>query len=198
MTRIILAAAVGCLALAACNQTSEPAAGPAAPLTLHVVMKDQIDANADALWDLTNPALNETASFDPAKMDEAMWTRMAELSGNVERGARTLAALDPIVVALPGVKVSDQDIENGHTAAQVQAFVDADPATLRNLANTLADHMAEISAAATARDPVASARLIDQLDGVCESCHLEYWYPEQADLVRTIRQTGGDDPVPVQ
>jgi mevalonate kinase len=199
MTRYVstaaLAAACACLALAACNQAPEEASTPAAP-TLHAVMKEQIDANADALWDVTNAAIDNDAMIDPAKLDDAKWAQIVELSGEVEAGARTLAALDPIVVAAPGVKISDSDIEDGHSAAQVQGFVDADPATFRNLATTLGDHMQELGAAARSRDTENLARLVNQLDGVCETCHLSYWYPEQAELVRSIRQAGGDDPVP--
>jgi len=187
-----LAAACASLALAACNQTPEE---PAAP-TLHQVMKEQIDANADALWDVTNAAIDDDAMLDPARLDDARWAQIVDLSGKVEAGARTVAALDPIVVAAPGVKISDSDIEDGHTAAQVQGFVDADPATLRNLATTLGDHMQALTVAARARDTDTVARLVNELDGVCESCHLAYWYPEQAEMVRSIRQAGGDDPVP--
>lgn len=183
MNRSLLAAALGCLALAACTQSGEEAAAPAAPLTLHEVMKDQVDANADALWELTNPLLDDTASFDPARMDDAIWARITELSGKVEQGSRTLAAMDPIVVAAEGVTLSDQAVEFGHTPARVQAFVDADPATFRELATTLADHMGELSAAAAARDPQTAARLVDELEGVCESCHLKYWYPEAQQLI---------------
>jgi Cytochrome C' len=190
-----LAAACSALALAACSQNAETPDAPAA-LTLHEVMKDQIDANADALWDVTNAAIDDNAMLDAGKLGDDGWARIVELSGKVEDGARTLAAMDPIVVAAPGVKISDSDIEDGHTAAQVQGFVDADPATFRNLATTLADHMAELKAAAMGRDAATAGRLVNELDGVCESCHLGYWYPEQADLVRSIRQQGGDDPAP--
>jgi Cytochrome C' len=192
---LVLAAACGCLALAACNQAAEEAAEPAA-LTLHEVMKEQVDANADALWDVTNAAIDDDAMIDPALLDDAKWAQIIDLSGKVEAGARTLAAMDPIVVAAPGVKIADSDIEDGHTAAQVQSFLDADPATFRNLATTLADHMGELRAAAQARDSAKLALLVNQLDGVCESCHLNYWYPEQAEMVRSIRQAGGDDPAP--
>lgn len=190
-----LAAACGALALAACSQNADAPSAPAAP-TLHDVMKEQIDANADALWDVTNAAIDDNAMLDAAKLGDAGWARIIELSGKVEDGARALAAMDPVVVAAPGVKISDSDIEGGHTAAQVQAYVDADPATFRSLATTLADHMAEIRTAAMGRDADTAARLVNELDGVCESCHLSYWYPEQAELVRSIRQQGGDDPAP--
>ncbi|MEO7553722.1 MAG: hypothetical protein ABIT10_07980 [Alteraurantiacibacter sp.] len=194
LSRAALAAACASLALAACNQTPEEPAAPPTP-TLHEVMKDQIDFNADALWDVTNLAIANDASLDPAKLDDAKWAQIVDLSGKVEAGARALAAMDPIVVAAPGVKIADSDIEDGHTAAQVQGFVDADPATLRNLATTLGDHMQALTVAARAKDTDTVARLVNELDGVCETCHLSYWYPEQAELVRSIRAAGGDDPV---
>lgn len=190
-----LAAACAALALAACSQNADQPQAAAAP-TMHDVMKNAIDAHADALWDVTNAAIDDNALLDTAKLGDDGWARIAELSGKVEEGARTLATMDPIVVAAPGVKISDSDIEDGHSAAQVQGFVDADPATFRNLATTLADHMAQLKAAALDRDAPTAARLVNELDGVCESCHLAYWYPEQAELVRSIRQQGGDDPAP--
>ncbi len=197
MTRYVsaaaLAAACACLALAACNQTPEEPAEPAAP-TLHEVMKEQVDFNADALWDVTNTAIDGNADLDPTKLDDAKWAQIADLASKVEAGARTLAAMDPIVAAAPGVKIADSDIENGHTAAQVQGYLDADPATFRNLALSLADTMAEMQTAAMGRDVATAGRIANELDGVCETCHLSYWYPEQAAEVRSIRQAGGDDP----
>ena len=56
------------LALAAgCSSGEEEPAAPA--LTFHEVMKDGIDRNADALWDISNQAIGERAGIDPAKMN---------------------------------------------------------------------------------------------------------------------------------
>ena len=83
----------------------------------------------------------------------------------------------------PGVKISDEGIVGGHTAAQVQSGIDKDPQALRDMAQTLAVHMDDLAKAARERDIDRAALLINQLDSVCESCHLEFWYPDQKELV---------------
>jgi hypothetical protein len=177
---------------AACRQEPEEAA----QLTFHEIMKDEIDKNADELWDISNAAIGERAGLDPAKMDDDRWADIAERADAVRAAALKIATMDPIVIAKPGVKISDEDIPGGHTAAQVQARFDRDPQTLRDMANALAVHMGDLADAARAHDAAKAGPLVDQLDGVCENCHLEYWYPDQKELVNQIRSEGGDVPPP--
>ncbi len=92
------------------------------------------------------------------------------------------------------MKISDEDVEGGSSAAQVQTNIDARPEEFRQFAGVLSAHMADLAAAAKAHDAEKLTPLVDQLDGVCESCHLEFWYPEQKVLVESIRQANGDDP----
>ena len=40
--------------------------------------------------------------------------------------------------------------------------------------------------AANAHDAAKASPIIDSLDGVCEGCHLDYWYPDQKTLVEKI------------
>jgi cytochrome c556 len=61
----------------------------------------------------------------------------------------------------------------------VQGYLTADPETFRLLAGQFADHADKIAAAAKAQDAATAGELINQMDAVCESCHLQYWYPEQ-------------------
>jgi hypothetical protein len=69
----------------------------------------------------------------------------------------------------------------------VQANIDKDPEMLHEFAGALAQHMADLAAAAKTHDAAKAGPLIDQLDGVCEDCHLQFWYPSQKDLVQKIR-----------
>jgi len=166
----------------ACQQESEEEA----PLTFHEIMKDEVDKNADALWDFSNAAIGDQAGIDPARMNDQRWADIAQRADAVRAAALKIATMDPIVIAKPGVKISDEGIPGGHTAAQVQARFDADPQTLRDMANVLAVHMGDIADGARAHDAAKIGPLIDALDGVCENCHLEYWYPDQKALVEQI------------
>ena len=168
--------------LAACSKEQ-----PAEPqLTFHEVMKDEVDKNADELWDISNKAIGERAGIDPARMTDARWEQLADKAEAVRQAALRIAAMDPLVVAKPGVKISDEDIPGGHTAAQVQGRFDREPQKLRDMANVLASHTGDLAAAARAHDAARAGALVDQLDPVCESCHLEFWYPDQKALVEEI------------
>ena len=173
------------LALAtACSQGQDE---PAAEVqTFHEVMKDEVDKNADELWDIANKAIGDRAGIDPTKMTDARWDQLADKAEAVQRAALKIAMMDPLVVAKPGVKISDEDIPGGHSAAQVQERFDKEPQKLRDMANGLAAHVGDLAAAARAHDAARAGALVDQLDPVCEGCHLEYWYPDQKALVEEI------------
>lgn len=172
--------------VAACSSEKKEEPPVAQALTFHEVMKDQVDKNADELWDVSNAAIGDTAGLDASKMTDERWAALATKAEAVQKAALEIATMDPLVVAKPGVKISDEGIPGGHTAAMVQERFDKDPQKLRDLANALAEHTGEIAAGARAHDAAKVGPLIDQLDGVCESCHLEYWYPDQKALVEQI------------
>lgn len=165
----------------ACSQKKEQPA--AAPLTLHELMKDQVDVNADALWEVSNAAIGETAGLDTSKMTDATWAQIEQRATAVQRAALEIARLDPIIVAKPGVTIADEGVEGGDTAAGVQVAIDKDPQKLRDFAQALAVHVGDIAAAAKVHDAARAGPLIDQLDSVCEDCHLEFWYPGQKALL---------------
>ena len=175
-----------------CSQEAGPEATAGA--TVHEVMLEQIDANADPLWEITNTALDEAATIDAAKLTDAQWAEIERRALAVKAGADELARMETFVLVRPGVKISDEDVEGGTTAAKVQAYIDARPAEFRQFAGVLSAHMADLSEAAKARDAARATPLVDELDGVCESCHLEFWYPDQKALVESIRKASGDDP----
>jgi len=177
------------IALAGCAK-EQPQTAEA---TVHAIMKNKVDANADALWDLTNPALADDASLDPAKIDDATWTRMAERAQAVGDAAGELATLKTLKLINPGDKIADQGTF-GNQPADVQAHLDRNPDDFRQFAGVLQADMADVVKYSKAHDAKKLTPLIDQLDGVCENCHLEFWYPEQKAYIEKIRKAGGNDP----
>ena len=198
MRKTILGSVAALALLAGCSSGEpEPAAtAETGDATLHAIMVNQIDKHADELWDVSNAAIGDNGGLDPAKMDDARWDRIAELAEKVAAGSHAIAALEPITVAAPGVTIGDSGLPGGHTAQQVQGFIAANPELLREMATTLGTHMDEIATAARARDAAKAGPLIDQLDSVCESCHLNFWYPEQKEMVERFQNEGVIDPDP--
>jgi hypothetical protein len=181
--------AVPALLLAGCSKKPEQPQ----QTTLHEIMKDEVDVRADDVWDIGNKHIDANAGIDAAGMSDDDWKKLASAAVSLQQGALAIANLkDPIVVAKPGVKIADEDVPGGDSAASVQANVDKDPQGLRDHASSLAQDMADLATAANKHDAATAGPIINQLDGVCESCHLEFWYPSQKKLVNQIRKEGGD------
>jgi cytochrome c556 len=183
---------VPALLLAGCSKKPEQ---PAKPTTLHEVMKNEVDTRADDVWAVGNKHMTEDAGLNGATMTDADWTKLASAATSLQQAALDLAALPaPIVVVKPGAKIAYEDTSWGDSAKSVQHNVDQDQQGVRDLANSLAQHMADLAAAANKHDAVAAGKLDNELDGVCESCHVKYWYPSQRALIDSIKKTSGVDP----
>lgn len=168
---------------------------PAGKTTLHEVMKDEVDTRADDVWAVGNAHMTEQGGLDGTRMSDADWSKLAAAAHSLQQAALDLASLpEPLTVVKPGTKIAFEDADWGDKATAVQKNVDQDPQGLRDLANTLAQHNADIVAAAQKHDAATSGKLIDELDGVCEGCHVKYWYPSQKALIEKIRKTSGEDP----
>ncbi|HTN14079.1 MAG TPA: hypothetical protein VL094_04665 [Sphingomonadaceae bacterium] len=185
--RMILALAAASLALAGCSK--EPAAEDV-PMTVHEAMIKHVDVIADEVWAVGNGAMASDALIDPKMMDDTKWAKLTDAATRLQAAATELGALKKYVVNRPGTTISDENVEGGSTSEQVQKNIDADIDGFRGMAGALAGHMGDLAAAAKAHDAARAGELVGQLDGVCENCHLEFWYPEQKDLVKQIMAEG--------
>ena len=180
------------LLLGGCQKKAEE---PAPKTTLHEVMKDEVDPRGDDVWAVGNAHIDGDAGLDGASMTQADWARLATAATSLQQAALDIVKLPkPITVVKPGTKIAYEDTSWGDSAASVQANVAKDQQGLMNLANALAEHGAEIATAAGKHDAATAGQLVNELDGVCESCHVKYWYPSEKKLIESIRNTTGEDP----
>jgi hypothetical protein len=119
---------------------------------------------------------------------------MAERAQAVSDAAGELARLKTLKLINPGDKIADQDTAFGNKPEEVQQHLDRNPDDFRQFAGVLQADMADIARLSKAHDAKKLSPLIDQLDGVCENCHLEFWYPDQKAYIEKIRKSGGNDP----
>ena len=175
-------------ALAAVAGASEPE-----ELDVRQAMVEGVNPATLAIWDVGNNALDEDGGLDPALMDDAAWARLHE-------AAQSLATYGHGMANAHGIRASGPDLVEGKvpegaaSREQIQAMIDGNPDGFRAHSAEMERQARAIADAAAARDLEAAGPLINQLDGMCESCHLDYWYPDQKALVESIRQAGGDDP----
>jgi hypothetical protein len=173
------------LTLAACNQQ------PAEEVpTFNAVMAGKIDPIADEVWEIGNSALGESAEMVPAKMTEQSWKDLAASAGRLRDAAKELGSLDPVVVVKPGQKIADEDVPYGDSAESVQHNIDGDTPGMRAKAKALEEHMDQLILAAQSHNAARAGELINQLDGVCESCHLDFWFPSQKKAIEEYQNAG--------
>jgi hypothetical protein len=190
MTRKALWLAAALLA-GACSSPKEEAKVAPTP-TLHEMMTKKIDVEADKIWAIGNAAIDEDASIDPNLMTDKSWTELEEASNRMADHAKELSALDPVVVTRPGVKIADEGTPDAPSPAAIQGHIARDTDVYRSLADALMVHAVNLAGAARAKDPVQAGKLLNGLDGVCETCHLEFWYPEQKAFVEAVEAKNHD------
>lgn len=163
------------LALAACGkQPVEPKP------TLHEVMAGRIDPIADVIWEESSKAYGEDGKAAPGKLTEAGWNKIARAARDLHDGATVIIANPELQATRPGTRILDEgEVPEAITAAQVAMYLDRDRSGLARHARELSNLALGIETAAKARDTVQTVQLSEDLDEVCESCHKEFWYPDQ-------------------
>jgi hypothetical protein len=146
---------------------------------LQLTMLTKVNPQGLALWDITNNAQDAEGNFDGSKVTAANWAKLAEIGHALEEAGGSLATSSGIIAAPPAAKLQDEGNPGASKAADVQRYIDAKPAVFRSHALELQKTGAAVVAAATKHDAKRLNALSNSLDGVCENCHMTFWYPQQ-------------------
>lgn len=172
------------LALAACTVhqaaavanapvTKEPPFQPVA--TLQELMQSEVDAAADNLWDAVETDVTRGGEVQrqphTGKEWEALRGRAVVL---VEAGNLLLIAGRPVSAAPFAAEA-----QGALDSAQITERIAGDRAAFEQFAVALRGGAAAMLQAIDAKDPTALVKAGGTLDGICESCHLTFWYPNQ-------------------
>lgn len=174
---------MGCgvtIGLLAFGQAPLHAATEAAPATVHTWMNGAVIPNSTLLWDLASKAFDDDGKPDASKISASDWAKVAEAAQAIRSTAGQMAEARAIVAAPAGVKLVNEGVDGGSTPAQVQRFVDRDRPGFNKFARELAANAGEFAEAARTRNAQRLSDASDALEGVCEACHTQFWYPQQA------------------
>ena len=147
--------------------------------TLFETMERVVVPTSKALWDVSNSKQDDNGNIDASKITDAEWKHIEVAATQMKVAADTLAEAAHVVVAPPGVSIQDQASSGSSSAQQVQAFIDADPAGFVERAKALAASAGAMRQAASTRNAGQFGDAASALDGVCEECHIKFWYPQQ-------------------
>ena len=138
-------------------------------------MVEGVNPAALAIWDVGNAAMDESGGLDPAQMDAASWTKVAEGAQSLSTYAHRLASAKAIRASGPDL-VGGKVPEGVSSREQIQAMIDANPAGFRASAAAMEGQAKALAAAAGKRDLKATGELIGSFDQACQACHENYWY----------------------
>jgi cytochrome c556 len=148
---------------------------PADDATVQELMDGIVDPAADGLWDAVETTLSKEGVEEKQPRTPEEWAE-------VRRKAITLIEASTLL-AMPGRKVAAKpfpaEAEGALDSQQIQMRIDANRAAFRGFARALRQASRQALVAIDAKDPAALVRAGGVLDGVCEGCHMSFWYPNQ-------------------
>jgi hypothetical protein len=179
-------------ALSACQKSEVTAAAPVpvAPATpappppfqimasIQELMDAVIDPSADALWD--SVSIIETTKgtvFHQPHSDEEWQSARRHAIALIE--GTNLLVMDGRRLVAPGSPVLDQGTSGVLSAEEGQKLLDAQHSTFVQFARALREAGTQMLTSIDKKDPTGMMNAGAAMDGVCESCHLTFWYPNQ-------------------
>ena len=178
-------AGVSLLVAAAC---SAPAPAPAAKkeppfrktATIKDIMDSMVDPSADYLWESVATIVTKAGTEERRPRTDDDWKKVRRAAITMME-ATNLLIMDGRAVAKPGEKSENPGIELSPEA--IRRVMDDDPDTLIKLAGSLHDAGMKALAAIDAKNADALSDAGEVIDNACETCHLKYWYPPDAERI---------------
>ncbi len=173
------------LVCAACSRHTPPATqvvdpGAAAALlepvaTLQDLMRYEVDPSADHIWDSVGSITTAAGTEERQPRTDAEW---ADLRRNA---VVLLEATNLLVISGRQVSVASfpADGPGVYSSAQIQQRLADHRAEFDAFAVALRGTARKLLTAIDAKDSPALLQLGEEMDGVCEACHLANWYPHE-------------------
>jgi len=181
----LLATLIAATLLSACDKPAAPESPPAtsaSPLKptagIQDIMAGMIDPAADFLWESVSSTVTEQGTEEKQPRTDEEWKEVRRQALILTESANLLL-VEGRHVAREGKQLEDHNTPGNLTLAQVEQAIAADRATFVAFGQALHDAGATLLKAADEKDVQAIVNGGEVLDGVCESCHLKFWYPGQ-------------------
>lgn len=188
MTRVLLAATgIWLAALSAVAVTAQSPTAPRRPVSplvgsIKEIMQDMVDPASDVVFESVSFEATAAGVVEIRPRTEEDWLKI--------RASAMVLAEAPNLLKMPGrrvvpaVPVPGQEHEppapGDLLPPEIQKAIDRDRATFNRHAQGLQDAALVVLKAIDARDVEALFDAGEALDQACETCHLKYWYPPNA------------------
>ena len=175
--RACLLALSAALSLAACGASS---GGVDEDVTLRQTMVDMIGPASDTVQSIVFELYDDEGRLAPQRLSSAQWEDLEQAGRTIEKAALHIARTDDLTIAAEGATLQNEDTDQGVSAADVAAYLKANPKGFAEEATRLASTGQAVAWFAETRDATELDRSAAALSDTCTSCHQKNWYPDQA------------------
>ena len=166
--------------VATCRGTWQAAASDAILTrvgTVKEIMEGIVDPNADVLWESVATTISAAGVQEKAPTTDEEWAAVQH-SALMLAEAVNLLKMRGREIARPGDANKSGPDAPELTPPEIREKVNRDWSLWITHANRLQETAIKAWQIANARDVNGIVEVGDALDKACESCHLEYWYPD--------------------
>ena len=192
---LLIAATSGYVAASRLPRPAAASPDYAATATIKDLMDAIVDPSADDVWNAVKTTVGPGGVDETAPVTEEEWT-------SVRRGALRLAEATNLLM-VPGrhmARLGEKSETPGVELepAEMEALVNGDRPAWNQHARDLRDVSLEVLKATDSRDAAKLFEVGGRLDAACESCHKQYWYPNEKipdfpnDVGTAARPTAGE------
>jgi hypothetical protein len=176
--KMILTVSLACCFLLSCSASkpAEPVTETAPTFTIREIMQSMVGPRADSLWNAVSISVTEKGPETKAPRNEEEWASLRYEAVTLSEAMNSIL-VSGRKVAKPGDPARDPKTEL--TPDQIEALIDQDRANWTKLAHELQNSVAVALKAIDAKDAEALSNAGGGIDSACETCHKQYWYPNE-------------------
>jgi cytochrome c556 len=146
--------------------------------TVKEIMEGIVDPNADVVWESVATNITAAGVEDKAPRTDEEWAVVQHSALMLAEAANLLKIKGREIARADDVNMKSGPDAPELTPPQIQEKVNRDWSLWISHANRLQETAIKAWAVANARNVNGIIEVGDTLDKACESCHLEYWYPD--------------------
>jgi hypothetical protein len=140
------------------------------------MMRLEVDPSADAIWESVSTVGDATGIHENMPRSDKEWSEVRDHAVVLAESANLLA-VSGRRVTVSGQRIDGEGAYGNLTTDASERAIVANRAEFLAFAQALRVVAIEIIQAADAKDVRGILEKGEVLDGVCESCHLKFWYP---------------------
>lgn len=183
----LLALTVTLLVVGAGCRRPEPA--PAAPAasaapqprvvaSIQEIMSGMVDPAADAVWGAVGTTITAAGTAEHRPRNDAEWQQV-RLQALALLESTNLLMMPGRRVVAQGSRITDEGWQGVLTTEQAEHKLVTDHAAFVQFASALREVTGRMVQAIEARRVEQMVEVGTEMDEVCESCHVVFWYPQQ-------------------